>query len=98
MRALRDHYRADIGEILIDSEKPLPCMVLNISEGGASIRMPRHMSEPPKVFRLRFQSGNEKHCRVCWRAHDKIGVKFLPKEDLVVDTRPKAKRVLDTRY
>ncbi len=84
-------------EILIEGEKPLPCMVLNLSAGGASIRMPRHMTEPPKLFRLRFQSGTEQQCRVCWKSQDKIGVKFLQEEDLVVDERPKAKRVLDTR-
>ena len=64
-------------EIIDDDGKPLPCMILNLSDGGASIRLPRHMKEPPKYLRLRMPSGEVEECRVCWRAHDKVGVKFL---------------------
>ncbi len=64
-------------EIIADDGKPLPCMILNLSDGGASIRLPRHMKEPPKYLKLRMPSGDVEECRVCWRAHDKVGVKFL---------------------
>ncbi len=64
-------------EIISEDGKPLPCMILNLSDGGASIRLPRHMKEPPKYLKLRMPSGDVEECRVCWRAHDKVGVKFL---------------------
>jgi DNA-binding response OmpR family regulator len=52
-------------------------MVLNLSPGGAAVRLPRHMTNCPKYFTLKFAAGRTYECRVCWRVQDKIGVAFL---------------------
>ena len=53
------------------------CVVLDISHGGASIRLPRHMQDCPETFILKLHSGRSHHCRIRWRDKDKIGVEFF---------------------
>jgi DNA-binding response OmpR family regulator len=63
-------------EIEFDGTKTR-AMVLNLSPGGAAVRLPRHMTNCPKYFTLKFAAGRSYECRVCWRVQDKIGVAFL---------------------
>ncbi len=63
-------------EITFDGETTR-CMVLNLSGGGAAIRLPRHMTNCPKHFSLKFPAGRSYDCRVCWRVQDKVGVAFV---------------------
>jgi DNA-binding response OmpR family regulator len=51
-------------------------MVLSLSEGGAVVRLPQHMSDLPEYFTLKFLTGLSYDCRICWRAKDKIGIAF----------------------
>lgn len=53
------------------------CVVLNISHGGAAIRLPEATTHCPPSFALRLSTGDKRHCLQCWRYGDKIGVKFL---------------------
>jgi DNA-binding response OmpR family regulator len=53
------------------------CIVLNISHGGAAIRLPKNKLDCPGHFALKLQSEPLRHCQVCWRHRDKIGVKFI---------------------
>ena len=51
-------------------------MVLSLSEGGAVVRLPQHMSDLPEYFTLKFLTGQSYDCRICWRAKDKVGIAF----------------------
>lgn len=53
------------------------CVVLNLSYGGAAIRLPSPDQELAPGFSLKFESGEERKCQVCWRTGDMIGVKFI---------------------
>lgn len=53
------------------------CMVLNLSGGGAAIRLPRHMRDCPPIFTLELDTGRVHRCEVRWRLRDKVGVKFV---------------------
>ena len=55
----------------------IDCKILNLSHGGAAIRLPEEKTEIPPTFFLDLQSGEHYHCRICWRFKEKIGVKFL---------------------
>jgi DNA-binding response OmpR family regulator len=52
-------------------------MVLSHSGSGAVVRLPSHLTDCPKNFTLNYPTGESCKCRICWRAHDKIGVAFL---------------------
>jgi DNA-binding response OmpR family regulator len=62
---------------MIHHKTAASCMVLNLSGGGAAIRLPRHLRECPPVFTLKLDTGDTHRCEVCWRLRDKVGVKFL---------------------
>jgi DNA-binding response OmpR family regulator len=53
------------------------CIILNISHGGAAIRLPKNKLNCPENFALKLQSEPLHYCQVCWRFRDKIGIKFI---------------------
>ena len=53
------------------------CIILNISHGGAAIRLPKNRLNCPENFALKLQSEPLLYCQVCWRHNDKVGVKFI---------------------
>jgi DNA-binding response OmpR family regulator len=55
----------------------IDCVVLNISHGGAAIRLPDATTQCPPSFALKLSTGDKRHCLQCWRYGDKVGVKFL---------------------
>lgn len=61
----------------IDYGNGISCKILNLSHGGAAIRLPEEKVEIPPTFFLDLKSGEHYHCRICWRFENKIGVKFL---------------------
>ncbi len=52
-------------------------MVLSLSDGGAAVRLPQHLTKLPKYFTLKFSPGRSYDCQICWRARDKVGVAFV---------------------
>ena len=52
-------------------------MVLNLSDGGADVRLPQHLTKLPKYFTLKFPPGRTYDCKICWRDRDKVGVSFV---------------------
>lgn len=52
------------------------CVILNLSDGGAAIRLPHNFLACPSTFTLRFESGRSRRCRVRWRVQDSIGVEY----------------------
>ena len=55
----------------------IDCTVINMSHGGAAIRLPDADTPCPTSFALKLASGTKRHCLQCWRHGDKVGVKFL---------------------
>ncbi len=52
------------------------CLVVNMSAGGAALKIPENL-EVPESFVLQLQNGPMFHCHVCWRHGDKVGVMFI---------------------
>ena len=59
------------------ADKPLKIVVLNMSYGGAAIRLPSEETQLPPKFSIAFESSPEIQCELCWRTGNKIGVKFI---------------------
>jgi DNA-binding response OmpR family regulator len=55
----------------------IDCMILNMSHGGAAIRLPDENCDCPPKFALKVRAGTVYHCEVNWRYGDKLGVKFI---------------------
>lgn len=53
------------------------CVVLDMSTGGAAIRLPYAQQDLPSVFNLAVRSLPQLKCEVCWRSGDKAGVRFI---------------------
>ncbi len=62
---------------IIDGEKRPSCVILNISHGGAALRLPGQPIPDQSTFKLKLQSGTILQCRICWRLGDRIGVRFI---------------------
>lgn len=56
---------------------PFECIVMNLSYGGAAIRLPNPKMPLPTKFSMILGSAGELRCEVCWRTEDKVGVKFV---------------------
>ena len=55
----------------------IPCVVWDISDGGARLAAPRP-SELPPAFKLLTRDGDsERLCQVVWRSDKQIGVQFI---------------------
>lgn len=62
--------------ILAESRQPVACLILNLSYGGAEIRLPDEAFDCPGAFALKLRSGPVHSCEVRWRRGDRIGVEF----------------------
>ena len=65
----------------IDHGLGIDCTILNMSHGGAAIRLPDDQVDLPPSFLLNLNDGASHVCKVCWRNGNKIGVKFLGRGD-----------------
>ena len=52
------------------------CVVVNMSVGGAALKLAK-FAEIPDTFLLKMQQGPVYRCHVCWRHRDKLGVMFI---------------------
>lgn len=52
------------------------CVVLNMSPGGAALKLTDAV-DLPETFLLKLEHGPVYRCHVCWRHRDKIGVMFI---------------------
>ncbi len=60
-----------------DAPSPVPCVVLDISNGGARLDV-HHLASIPQRFRLVIDlEGTERTCQVVWRRENSVGVKFI---------------------
>ena len=66
---------------IVDGNDRLACVILNLTEGGASIRLPGERLPCASTFGLNLESGTMHACQVCWSVGDKIGVRFFKSDD-----------------
>lgn len=60
-----------------DAPSPVPCVVLDISSGGARLDV-HHSATIQQRFRLMIDlEGTERTCEVVWRKENSVGVKFI---------------------
>lgn len=75
----REHVRARsfLGAkiVLVGGFSVLDCIVKDISESGARLKLQNTVSVP-ETFRLLFSDGRSYDATVKWRRIDSIGVKF----------------------
>ena len=62
--------------IVIDPQGPvLDCIVRNLSARGALLLV-SSLAVPERFDLILSTSGARQTCKVAWRAHDRVGVKF----------------------
>jgi hypothetical protein len=63
-----------------DMSSPIDCAILNISDGGACILVPR-FAEIPNAFRLVVDPDGMTHaCTVRWKSGNQVGLAFLDEQ------------------
>lgn len=55
----------------------LDCVVLNMSHGGAALRLPEDWTGGARRITLELTGETPRECRVCWHLGNKVGVKFI---------------------
>ncbi len=53
----------------------IDCVVMDLSEGGARIRIGEWLALPPK-FEIRIENGAPREAEIRFRGHDTFGVRF----------------------
>lgn len=53
------------------------CIVLDVSDGGAAIRLINSEIEIPPNFSLAVRGTRDRKCELCWQVDDKAGVRFV---------------------
>ena len=62
--------------LLTEEPLPLDCLVLDLTNSGACIRV-QNSSPLPDLLDLTFDAGrSHRSCRLVWRVADRIGVQF----------------------
>ena len=59
-----------------ESDRAMACTVINLSDDGAALKPADPPNCPPR-FRLEVSNGVSRHCEVCWRYRNKVGIHFV---------------------
>jgi hypothetical protein len=68
-------YRAKVD--FLDGNPPRLCMIVDISEGGARLRLREVATPPDSVKLLLTDDGATRMCQVRWRRLNEFGVQFV---------------------
>jgi hypothetical protein len=60
-----------------NSSEQVPCVVWDLSDGGARLAAARHHDLPVTFTLVLAKFGGERCCQVIWRSERFVGVKFL---------------------
>jgi DNA-binding response OmpR family regulator len=63
--------------LIMMGDEPIPCVILDISGGGAALRLTEPDQQCPTLFTLEPLEGAPRHCEVRWRRGDTLGVEFV---------------------
>ncbi len=74
----RRHERKAVVEaaVITDQESHIACVILNLSESGAGIRLSDAELDCPETFTLQPLDGEARRCTQRWRKDAMVGVKF----------------------
>ena len=78
----RKHVRREVSldaHLFLRGETPrlIPCKVLDLSEGGAKIRMASPYPLPPRIFLVKAQGEIIYECEIAWLKEETAGLMFL---------------------
>ncbi len=68
-----------LGHIICPEGQQFDCTVLDISDGGAKVRLGENTACPAH-FTLRLKDGRSHRCELAWRSNSELGVRFLSRE------------------
>ena len=74
----REHERAAMfgAALIIDEGSHIPCVILDVSTGGAALRLTEPGQQCPTLFDLEPLDGPARRCELRWRRGDTLGVEF----------------------
>jgi hypothetical protein len=83
-------HRAFLGAKLIfgDAAFTIDCVVRDLSETGARVKLPEGQAVPDHLYLLETRSGVAYEAHVAWKRHPEIGLEFLQKHDLAQAATP----------
>ena len=70
------------GKIILDNGLTMDCMIRNLSDGGAQIRVAPEVAVPNQFHLIEIRSGTAYRAQVAWRAPASAGLKFIERHDL----------------
>ncbi len=76
-RRQRLRVRTAQAAVIMDGDRMVPCVIQNLSEGGAALRLSKAEESCPDQFTLKPFGGEPRSCAVRWRKADRLGVIFL---------------------
>jgi hypothetical protein len=91
LRKAKRVQKRNAAAILLDGGgNPIPCVLWDISDGGARIAAP-HVASLPNVFALSVAKGRKApyFCRVVWRRNGQIGLRFIDETAANIDLSPR---------
>lgn len=65
------------GSISFDLAPPVACIIRNMSESGAGLELSNPAQVPDSFDLLIKPELLKRHCRVVWRADNRLGVQFV---------------------
>jgi hypothetical protein len=65
------------GRIALDRGMQVPCVLWDVSDGGARLAAARHHELPSTFTLVLAKLGEERRCQIIWRDQKFVGVKFL---------------------
>ncbi len=63
--------------LIMVGDEPVPCVILDVSVGGAALRLTEPGQQCPTLFTLEPLEGDPRRCEVRWRRGDTLGVEFV---------------------
>ncbi len=63
--------------LIMVGDEPLPCVILDVSDAGAALRLTEPDQQCPTLFTLEPLEGAPRRCEVRWRRGDTLGVEFV---------------------
>ena len=66
----------------------IDCVVRDVSETGARVRVPPGQAVPDQLFLVEMRSGIAYEARVAWKRHPEIGLEFVHQHGLAEASTP----------
>jgi hypothetical protein len=81
MQDRREHQRHAVeidGKLIFaDGRCAFDCVIIELSEGGARVRLSVEVDLPRKVYFWQMKTGSVLDCEVRWQEHKLVGLRFI---------------------